>query len=126
MARDPFAQVEDAPLFIVPRVLGALSAYRAAPIFDGLSGNDTGAERALLTAELDRLLEKLLAGIERYPTKFWVLKQFQQSLLAIENQAAEARAHFGLALKEVMDILGIESSDGLLNWYLGGLERMPR
>jgi FKBP-type peptidyl-prolyl cis-trans isomerase (trigger factor) len=126
MARDPFAHIEDAPLFIVPRVLGALSAYRAAPTFAGLSGNDTGAERALLTAELDRLLEKLLAGIERYPTKFWVLKQFQQSLVAIENEAAEARAHFGLALEEIMEILGIESSDGLISWHLSGLKRAPR
>jgi hypothetical protein len=121
MARDPFELVEDAPLFVVPRVLDALRAYRAAPKFDDLPETDTAAERARLTAELDGLLGRLLAGIERHPTKFWVMKQFQQTLPGLKNEDTQAREHFGLALEEIMDILGIESSDGLLAWYSGGL-----
>jgi len=104
MARDPFEFVEDAPLFIVPRVLDALRAYRAAPRLDGVPA-----------AELDGLLDRLLAGIERHPTKFWVLKQFQKSLLAVDNQDAEERERFRHALERIMDIVGIEDSDGFLS-----------
>jgi hypothetical protein len=107
MARDPSAQIEDAPLFIVPRVLDALRAYRAAHKFSDLPGVDTGAERARLTAELDGLLDRLLDGIERHPTKFWVLKQFKPALAAVETEDTEARERFGLAIKELTDILGI-------------------
>ena len=121
MAHDPLSEVQDAPLFIVPRVLDALRAFRAASKFDDLPGLDTAEERARLTAALDGLVDRLLAGIERHPTKFWVMKQFQQTLEGLQNEDTEAREHFGMALEEIMDILGIESSDGLLAWYLGGL-----
>ncbi|MDB5792466.1 MAG: hypothetical protein JWQ80_2490 [Massilia sp.] len=121
MARDPLSEVEDAPLFIVPRVLDALRVFRAAAKFDDLPGVDTAAERARLTAALDELADRLLAGIERHPTKFWVMKQFQQTLVGLETEDTEAREHFGMALEEIMDILGIDSSDGLLTWYPGGL-----
>jgi len=103
MAHDPFELVEDAPLFIVPRVLDALRAYRAAPV----SG-------ALLAAQLDALAERLLAGIERHPTKFWVLKQFQQTLEAVDGEDAAVRAELRAELERLMDILGIRSSDGVL------------
>ncbi|MEN3276272.1 MAG: hypothetical protein V7631_2062 [Massilia sp.] len=121
MTRDPLSNVVDAPLFIVPHVLDALRAYRPASKFDDLPGVDTAAERARLTAALERLHAALLAGIERHPTKFWVMKQFQQTLEGLEHEETEARERFGLALEEIMDLLGIESSDGLLAWYLGGL-----
>ena len=105
MAQDPFALVPDAPLFVVPRVLDALRAYRAAPKSDGVPA-----------AELDGLLDRLLAGIERHPTTFWVLKQFQQSLLAVSSANPEARQRFGLALERIIEILGIEGADGLPDW----------
>ena len=118
MARDPLSQVVDAPLFIVPRVLDALRAYQPASQFDALPGTDTSAERARLVAALEGLHGRLLAGIEGHPTKFWVMKQFQQTLEALEHEDTEAREHFGMALEEIMELLGIESSDGVLSWYL--------
>ena len=88
MARDPLANVVDAPLFIVPRVMDALRAYRvSAP---------PGAPVALA--------DTLLAGIEAHPTKFWVMQQFQKSLEQVD----------GGELEKLMDILGIASSDGVL------------
>jgi len=70
MARDPLAHVVDAPLFIVPRVLDGLRAYRAR------------APSGLLVA----LADTLLAGIEAHPTKFWVLRQFQKTLEQVADE----------------------------------------
>jgi hypothetical protein len=50
-----------------------------------------------------------------------VLKQFQESLEIVQEEDTEAREHFGMELERVMDILGIESSDGVLTHYLGGI-----
>jgi hypothetical protein len=95
MARDPLASVVDAPLFIVPRVLDALRAYRAdAP------------------AILGGLADALLAGIAAHPTNFWVMKQFQQTLDGIDD--VQVREQVAGELEKLMDILGIASSDGVL------------
>lgn len=88
MARDPLANVVDAPLFIVPRVMDGLRAYRA-----------SAAPGALAA-----LADTLLAGIEAHPTKFWVMQQFRKSLEQVD----------GGELEKLMDILGIASSDGVL------------
>ncbi len=105
MARDPLANVVDAPLFIVPRVLDGLRAYRAGPKPDGLS------------RLLDALMDTLLAGVEAHPTKFWVMRQFQNTLDAVDAANAEAREQAGKELERLMDILGIRSSDGVLGLH---------
>ena len=105
MTRDPLSGVVDAPLFIVPRVLDALRAFGRQPRPTGLAGAG---------AQLDALLERLLAGVAAHPTKFWVMQQFRDALQAVEGEDREARARFGSALEQLMDILGIGSSDGIL------------
>ena len=100
MARDPLADLVNAPLFIMPRVLDRLRAYRAGPPF--------------LTGELDALVDTLLAGIEAHPTKFWVMKQFQKTLERVGDEDAAARDLVGGELEKLMAILGIDSSDGVL------------
>jgi hypothetical protein len=104
MSEDPFHRVRDAPLFIVPRTLDALRAFREGP---GL-GDD-----------LVRVADRLLAGVAAHPTKFWVLKQFQPALQVARGEPAATRERVGAGLRQLMDILGIESSDGLLAYYLG-------
>ena len=94
MARDPFSDLVDAPLFIVPRVIERLRAYRAGP--------------PCLTQELERLVDTLLAGVEAHPTRFWVMKQFQKTLDAVASDDMAVRAHVGMALGQLMDILGID------------------
>ena len=118
MATDPFDQVVDAPLFVVPTMLDALRAYRDGPKLADLPGPNPSPERERLAAELDRLSGTLLAGIERHPTKFWAMKQFQQSLQAVTTEDAEAREHFGTELDRIMAILGIEDADGVVAYYL--------
>ena len=104
MAEDPFHRVRDAPLFIVPRTLEALRAFRNGP---GLDEN------------LARVADQLLAGVAGHPTKFWVLKQFQPALEDIRDEPAATRERVGAGLRHIMDILGIERSDGVLTYYLG-------
>lgn len=96
MARDPLADVVDAPLFIVPRVLDGLRAYRAA------------------STSVARLVDTLLAGIEAHPTKFWVMQQFQKSLAAQGGGDTATRDLVIGELEQLMDVLGIRSSDGVL------------
>ena len=103
MTRDPLSRVVDAPLFIVPRVLDALRAF-------GHQARPAG----LVGAQLGALLERLLAGVAAHPTKFWVMQQFQYALQAVEGEDLDARAQFNSALEQLMDILGIASSDGIL------------
>jgi hypothetical protein len=119
MAGDPFAFVQDAPLFIVPRTLEQLRAFCDGPKLADLPGPSPSPERERLAVVLDDLGKRLLAGVEGHPTKFWVLKQFQESLEMVRGEDPEAREHFGAELERLMDILGIESSDGVLTHYLG-------
>jgi hypothetical protein len=118
MATDPLTQVADAPLFVVPRMLDALRGYRSGPKLADLPGPSPSPERERLASELDRLAEALIAGIEAHPTKFWVLKQFQGALLAVRQEDAEAREHFGTELERLLEIVGIRSSDGVVEYYL--------
>ena len=118
---DPFEFVQDAPLFIVPRTLARLRAFRDGPKLADLPGVNPSPERERLAVVLDDLATRLLAGVEAHPTKFWVLKQFQESLETLRDEDTEAREHVGIELERVMDILGIASSDGVLTHYLGGI-----
>lgn len=70
---------------------------------------------------MDTLTDSLTAGVAAHPSKLWVMQQFQAVLLQLEDYDTEAREHFGSQLERLMDILEIESSDGLLTFYLGGL-----
>jgi hypothetical protein len=67
------------------------------------------------------LLDRLLCDIEAHPSKLWVLTEFQKALVLLEGEDTEGREHFGMEMENIMDILGIESSDGLLTAYLGGI-----
>ena len=112
MSRDPLDGMADAPLFVVPQVLDSLRTFR--PSFEGLPE----PQCARLSAEFDNLRGRLLEGIKRHPTKFWVMKQFQRSLEAVKDADAPARKRFRAALEELMGILGIEDRAGVLDHYL--------
>ena len=67
------------------------------------------------------LVDRLLAGLSGNPQKLWVMGQFQPALAAMQTEDTEAREHFGMSVERIMDVLGIESSDGILGFYLGGI-----
>lgn len=121
MTYDPLSEVIDEPLEINAAVIGALNAFRKKDKFSLLPGVDTTLERARLSKVLDGLTDALIAGVEANPTKLWVMGQFQVYLVQVEEEDTEGREHFGMEVEELMDILEIESSDGLLSAYLGGI-----
>src|SRR5262245_19530837 len=70
--------------------------------------------------QLNDLIDRLCAGLESTPTKGFVLSEFEQTLAEFEPIDTEDRECLLGYLERVMDILGIASSDGLLNrWFYG-------
>ena len=118
---DPLADIDDESLAVDEKVMHELSAFRHRAKLIDLPGVDPTTERERLSGILNSLADTLLEGIEANPNKRWVMGQFQRSLVLVEQEDTEAREHFGTELESLMDILGIESSDGLLAFYLGGL-----
>jgi hypothetical protein len=118
MTYDPLSDVVDEPLSISPEAVHQLEAFRASEKFTDLPGTDTVEEQLRLSEILNELLERLIAGALDNPSKLWVMRQFQPSLYAVQMEDTEGRDHFGIHLEQIMDILNIESSDGLLGFYL--------
>ena len=118
MAYDPLGEVLDHPLAVTPGVLQQLRDLAVAEKFTELPGDDTTEEQARLSRAFDELLSTLLAGLPQNPSKLWVMSQFQPVLDSLYGEDTEGKEAFGHHLGQVMDILGIESSDGLLGFYL--------
>jgi hypothetical protein len=118
---DPLSDVIDELLNIDEQVLQRLSGFRSRAKLVGLPGVDPAAERARLSGILNQLADVLLRDVEAHPGKRWVMAQFQHSLVLVEAEDTEGKEHFGSELEALMDILGIDSSDGLLTFYLGGV-----
>lgn len=120
MDYEPLSKVIDEPLSIDTSILEELKAFRQADKLDNLPGTDTAVEKVRLSNVLNDLVDRLLYDVEAHPSKLWVLTEFQKSLVLVEEEDTEGREHFGTEMENIMDILGIESSDGLLSAYLGG------
>lgn len=118
MNHDPLSEIVDEPLTVSQEMLQQLSSFRAAEKFLELPGIAPSEERERLSSILNVLLDQLIAGVSENPTKLWVMRQFQPALNAVSNEDTEGRDHFGRNIELVMDILHIESSDGLLGFYL--------
>ena len=114
MDYDPISDVIDEPLSVDSCVLEELKKFRHADKLENLPGVDTTDEKARLSKVLNDLTERLLAGVETHPGKLWVLTEFQAALELVEDEDTEGREHFGIEMEFIMDILGVESSDGLL------------
>lgn len=110
MAGDPLPPIVDAPLFIVPRVLEGLRAYRTA------QKNVSGPDAARLRAAIDGLAERLLAGVEAHPTRFWVLTQCRKTLDSLGAAEPAARQQLRIELEKLMEILGVANADAALGF----------
>lgn len=121
MTYDPLTDVVDEPLAVTGNAVAQLVAFRNRPKLELLPGVDPTTERERLTHLLNSLADVLIAEIQSNPSKLWVLAQFQPYLEKVEGEDTEGREHFGMEIEEIMNILDIESSDGLLSFYLGGI-----
>ena len=118
LSRDPLDEVVDAPIMVNASVRDLLTAFRDGRKRTDLVEAEPDDPSLDLSPNLDRLAERLLHGIEANPSKRWVMTQFQESLAPVVRIDEEGRERFGEELKNVMHILGIESDDGLLDFYL--------
>jgi hypothetical protein len=121
MSYNPIADIIDEPLDVDETTVSELVAFRNGTKLELLPGVDPTEERNRLSEILNDLAEVLIAGIQANPSKLWALTQFQPFLEMVEGEDTEGREHFGTEVENIMDILGIESSDGLLSYYLGGI-----
>jgi hypothetical protein len=71
---------------------------------------------------INQLLDKLILGLPADPQKQFVMSQFKNALSDFEHADTEERERFCGYLEEIMDITGIQSSDGLLNNWLYGFD----
>jgi len=106
------------PLKITSNTIGELQLLRRQDKFADLPGYDTQQEMIRCTQAVNELLDRLVEGISNNPRKSWVLEQFVPTLRAACKEDTEARERFGPYLEAVMDILGIDGSDGMLSFYL--------
>ena len=118
LARNPLDEVMDATLVVNASVLDGLLAFRNGAKRTDLVEAEPDDPSRDLSPNLDRLAGRLLQGIEVNPSKRWVMAQFQQSLVPVIWIDDDGRERFGGELKKVMQILGIESDEGLLDFYL--------
>ncbi len=118
MSYDPLSEVTDEPISVSAQDVQELKMLRESEKFTDLPGTDTATEQVRLSQVFDELLDRLIAGTLENPSKLWVLSQFKSALEAVQMEDTEGREHFGEHLEQVMDILHIESSDGLLGFYL--------
>lgn len=118
---DPIRDVLDEKLSISHQTIELLLEYRMAEKFVDLPGDAAVVDRPRLSAVFNELLDSLIRRITDHPSKKWVMQEFQVALKKIEIEDTECREQFGDHLAKIMDILGIESSDGLLSYYLGGV-----
>ena len=118
MSYDPIVDVLDDRLVVDATVLERIASFRSGSKLSTLPGINPAVEHERLSKILNDLADELLKGLTENPTKLWVMKQFQQALTKVRDEDTEGREYFGMELEQLMDILSIESSDGLLNFYL--------
>ena len=118
MSYDPLSEVTDEPLLVSAQTVPQLLQLRESVKFTDLPGTDTAEEQARLSKIFNEMLDSLIAGVTINQSKLWVMSQFQPALEAVQVEDTEGREHFGSHIEQIMDILNIESSDGLLSFYL--------
>ncbi len=116
-----------ADLIITPAVLDQLRAFRARPKFEPddsrhYVGYLPETRRAAAERELNAIVDALIEGLPGQPAAAWVLNCFAKGLLWFTGSDTEDRERCCHYLVEVMDIIGLESSDGLLNRFLYGID----
>jgi uncharacterized protein DUF4844 len=83
-------------------------------------GAPTEDVRAECQGRVNELVDGLLWALEADPRKAVALEEFRKVLPNFEMHDSEERDRVCSYLEQIMDILGIDSSDGLVNvWRYG-------
>jgi hypothetical protein len=115
----------DEKLEVTQVMFTKLAELRDRPKYVELPGtlyNGLRPEPARLLAErqINALIDRLREGLASNPSKKFVLGEFAKTLAEFEPTDTEDREQLLRYLEEIMDILGIASSDGLLNGWMYG------
>jgi hypothetical protein len=103
----------------------ALGALKAEPKFVAdetlyYPGARNDVVRRQAEALVNGLIDDLLVELPNKPRKSTVLRAFKRTLIAAKGLDTEDQERLGLYLNQVMDALGVASSNELLNvWRLG-------
>ncbi len=117
MSDFPIENINDRPLTYSDSIITELRALRDGPLFEDLPGEIPG-EKEMLTDSFINLTNQIIEGIADNPSKLWVMQQFKPYVAEFFMADTEARDHYGDHVELIMDILNIQSSDGLLAHYL--------
>lgn len=72
--------------------------------------------------QVNLLIDRLITGLRTDASKRLVMFEFKHALERFSQTDTEERERFCAYLERIMDITGIESSDGLLNSWLYGFD----
>jgi hypothetical protein len=116
----------DADLRISPLHLDELRQLRAERKFIEdwtihYPGPQNEISRAAAEAKVNVLLDTLLAGLPSHKTKSFVLARFKSTLRGWDDIDSEDRDRLLGYLQQIMQILGVDSSNELLNVWRYGL-----
>jgi hypothetical protein len=115
----------DHDLEVNERTLEALRALREEPKFHAApevhySGAPDERIRRSAEAKINALITRLIQGAPQNPKKSYVLSEFKPTLNELYWNDSEDRDRALDYIEAIMDIFGIESSDGMLNrWRYG-------
>jgi hypothetical protein len=115
----------DDPLHVTPATIERLRMLKPELTFGPdqktfYTGVPDPADRAIGDAAFSQLVDILLANLVRHPSKKFVLQQFKLALSKFSSADTEDRERAASYCEKIMDVVGIESSDGVLNRWLYG------
>lgn len=99
--------------------LKAVDKFRAEAFYPGAPNESLHVEAEL---SVNTLLDRLMPVLRAPADKTFVLQEFRLTLDSFTQSDTEERERLCGYLEEIMDIAGIESSDGLLNEWLYGFD----
>jgi len=78
--------------------------------------------RARCEKAINQMVAELISGLPENPKKEYVLSTFAKHLKKLEMEDTEEREEACYYCEKIMEILSIESSDGVLNTWLYGFD----
>lgn len=110
---------------VTPSTIKGLRTFQDKPKFvkEGFySGalNETVQKRC--EESINILVEKIIKNIEQNPQKEFVIDEFENTLANFDEEDTEEREQACVYLEQLMAILGVENSNGVLNKWLYGFD----
>ncbi|GJL98608.1 MAG: hypothetical protein DHS20C07_02880 [Methyloligella sp.] len=120
-----FKPVTEQKLIITNTVILKLQILRQEPKYyevpdTSFNGMSPETLRRLSEIQLNKMIDNIIHGIASKPLKRFVLQEFKITMNQFEPTDTEDRERFLGYLEEIMDIVGIESTDGLFKRWMYG------